>query len=119
MPNTAYGTSYVLTAEKIDEVVAKTSPGVYALGYIDPEDKDNAFVARRVGRSDDDINCRLKDYVGAYKHFKFGHCSSPKAAFETECRLYHDFDPPDNHIHPDRPKGTNWACPVDGCNALG
>jgi len=116
MPSTGLSKSFVLTTEKVDEVVTRKSPGTYALGYTDPN--DNAFVVSRVGRSDSDLNDRLKDHVGKYKRFKFGYSASAKAAFEKECTLYHDFDPPDNPIHPDRPNGTNWKCPVDGCDAL-
>jgi hypothetical protein len=49
--------------------------------------------------------------VGKYKRFKYGYASSAKAAFEKECKLYHDFEPRDNEVHPARPAGTNWECP--------
>jgi len=106
---------YKLTTEKIDEVVTRTSPGNYALGYV----RDNTFYVCYVGRSDTDINERLKQWVGKkpnrYTHFKFSYATSPKAAFEKECRNYHDFggvDKLDNEYHPQRPDGTNWKCPV-------
>jgi hypothetical protein len=41
--------------------------------------------------------------------------TSPKAAFEKECKNYHDFggsEKLDNKQHPERPDGTNWECPV-------
>lgn len=47
---------YRLTIEKIDEVVTRTSTGNYALGDV----KDNTFYVYYVGRSDDDVNERLK-----------------------------------------------------------
>ena len=40
-----------------------------------------------------------------------------KAAFEKECRNFHDFggvEKLDNDIHPDRPDGAAWKCPVCG-----
>jgi len=108
---------YKLTAEKIDEVVTRTSQGNYALGYV----RDNTFYVCYVGRSDTDISERLNQSVGKkpnqYTHFKFSYATSPKAAFEKECRNYHDFggaNKLDNEYHPQRPDGTNWKCPV--CN---
>lgn len=107
---------YKLTNERIDEVVKKKSPGTYAL---DRNPDDPAFKVARVGRSDTDVAARLKSYVGGkYKYFKFGYSSSAKAAFEKECTLYHDFNPPDNAIHPDRPEGTDYDCPVSDCDDL-
>jgi len=106
---------YRLTKEKIDEVVTRKSPGNYGLGYV----RDDTFYVCYVGRSDDDVNERLKQWVGEkpnrYTHFKFSYATSPKAAFEKECRNYHDFgesDKLDNEYHPQRPEGTNWECPV-------
>ena len=103
--------SYDLTNEEIDKQVTKKSPGNYALGYT----KDGTFYVKYVGRSDTDLNKRLKDWVGKYKKFKFSYATSPKAAFEKECHNYHDFgesDKLDNDNHPQRPDGTNWKCPV-------
>lgn len=115
MPSTGLDGPYLLTAERIDEVITKKSAGTYALDRT----TDTTFKVSRVGRSDNDVNARLKSYVGGnYKYFKFGYNSSAKAAFEKECTLYHDFNPPDNAIHPDRPEGTSWKCPVADCDAL-
>ena len=103
--------SYPLNSEKIDEVVTRTSPGNYALGH----SVGDSFRVEDVGRADSNINARLKDHVSeSYSHFKFSYATSPKAAFEKECRNYHDFGENkklDNKIHPDRPAGTNWKCP--------
>ena len=79
--------SYALTTKKIDEVVKRTSPGNYALGNTSNSD----FYPEYVGRSDEDVNGRLKDWVGKYQKFMFSYATSPKAAFEEECRNYHDF----------------------------
>lgn len=99
--------SYALTESGIDANVTRTSAGAYALGRV----KDETFLVSYIGRSDDDVNDRLKDHVDDYDRFKYAYFPSPKAAFEKECNLYHDFDPPDNKIHPARPNNTNWSCP--------
>jgi hypothetical protein len=115
MPSAGIGRLYVLSDERIDEVVTKKLPGTFALDRRD----DRVFKVSRVGRSDGDINARLKSQVGCgYKYFTFGYSASAQAAFEKECKLYHDFEPPDNAVHPDRPEGSNWTCPVEGCDAL-
>ena len=105
---------HLLTSQGIDDAVANTSAGNYALGYT----KEKTFYVRYVGRADSDVNDRLKKWVGKkdkYKEFKFSYAPNPKAAFEKECHNFHDFggtDELDNEIHPDRPEGTDWGCPV-------
>jgi len=106
---------YKLDAKTIDAQVTKTSPGNYALGK---RNEEGTFLVGYVGRADKDVNGRLKSWVSKTKRplFKFSYASSTKAAFEKECENYHDFDPPGNDIHPDRPNGTNWKCPR--CNVF-
>jgi hypothetical protein len=105
---------YELSKEKIDNNVTRTSPGNYALGHV----SDSTFYINYVGRSDVDVNYRLKGWVGKnskYTHFKFSYATSPKAAFEKECRNFHDFrgtEKLDNDQHPQRPEGSDWKCPV-------
>lgn len=106
--------SFPLTDDKINEEVSRTSPGAYALGYV----KNESFYIDYVGRSDTDVNDRLHDHVGKYSRFKYDYFGSAKAAFEKECMLYHDFNPKDNEVHPARPNGTTWKCPVASCDAL-
>jgi hypothetical protein len=98
---------YVLTAHNINVAITKRSPGVYALG---PAQNNTLFV-HRVGRSDGDLAQRLMSHLNKYSSFMYSYCVSQKAAFEAECDLYHDFNPPDNAIHPDRPNGSGWKCP--------
>lgn len=109
MPSTGLKGSYPLTANKIDEVVTKISSGVYALGTLE----GSTFYVEYVGRSDTDLNDRLKDHAdaGKYSHFKYDYFTV-KEAFEKECSLYHDFEPSGNKNHPDRPNGKNYRCPV-------
>lgn len=101
--------SFNLTKKEINEQVTKESPGNYALGNL----SGNTFYVNYVGRSDDNLNTRLKDWVGEYEKFKFSYATSPKAAFEKECKNYHDFgekDKLDNKNHPQRPDNTTWKC---------
>jgi hypothetical protein len=104
---------YSFTSSKLDEVVTKTSPGNYALGYTTD---DGTFIVQYVGRSDSDVNQELKARLNSkYKKFKYSYATSPKAAFEKECHNYHDFggnEKLDNKIHPSRPDNTDWKCPV-------
>jgi hypothetical protein len=106
--------AYELTSKKIDEVVAKTSAGNYALGHV----SDSPFRVNYVGRSDDDVRGRLKQWVGSdYTSFKFSSALSARAAFEKECQNYHDFggtEKLDNKEHPGRPDGTSLKCPICG-----
>ncbi len=53
--------SYPLTDAAIDEMLTRTSPGNYALGYLDGD----TFMVFYVGRSDSDLRHRLHDWVGA------------------------------------------------------
>lgn len=101
---------YNLDTETIEANVTRTSPGNYALGRKGEEGK---FLVGYVGRSDSDVGDRLKSWVGETKKplFKFSYATSPKAAFEKECENYHDFNPPDNDVHPDRPDDSDWCCP--------
>lgn len=114
MTNTGLKGSFPLTEDGIDNEVTRESLGAYALGHLN---NNSTFIVSYVGRSDDDLNSRLKSWIGKknYKRFKYDYFPSPKAAFEKECRLYHDFGKKevlDNDIHPARPENTNWECPV-------
>jgi hypothetical protein len=80
------------------------------LGMIDK--RTNMFLIAYTGRSDTDLAARLGGWVGIYSQFKFGLSPSAEAAFEKECRLYHDFAPPDTKLHPARPSNSNATCPL-------
>ena len=99
---------YQLTYDGIESAVTRKSAGVYVLGYTSAE---GLFRIHYIGRSDSDVRDTLRRYIGSNTAFKYGYFSSAKAAFEKECALYHDFSPPGNKIHPDRPKGTSSTCP--------
>jgi len=110
--------AYDFNSSEIDRVVTKTSFGNYALGHLEKLGEGETFIVEYVGRSDTDINKELKARLSLkYSKFKFSYATSPKDAFEKECRNYHDFGGSDklaNKIHPDRPAGTDWKCP--SCN---
>ena len=105
-----------LSVDDIDKNVRGVSPGTYLLG----RPGDNVFLASYVGRSDTDLNGRLKNWVGSkYSHALYGFFQTAKAAFNKECALFHAFGGAaklDNEVHPARPKGTDWTCAH--CNAL-
>ncbi|HTC35112.1 MAG TPA: hypothetical protein VK724_17175 [Bryobacteraceae bacterium] len=99
---------FALSDQVIDQEVSRIQPGAYALE--ESADLVN-FRVVYIGRSDINLNNQLHVHVGSYKRFRYQYCSSAQAAFEKECALYHDFEPRDNPIHPQRPAGTQWKCP--------
>jgi hypothetical protein len=108
---------YKLDSTTIDQVITSKSPGIYALDRTTTP----GFKVNYVGRADDDVAQRLKTWAseGYYKYFQFEYHISAKAAFERECKLYHLYPNLDNVIHPARPAGRNYACPIAGCRVLG
>lgn len=109
---------YDLTNLKIDELIAILSIGNYALGVINQ--KTNKFVVKYVGRSETDLNARLKQHVGRHPKFKFSLAATPEDAFQKVCRNFHDFGGAKklvNSIHPVPPADSGWKCP--SCNKLG
>jgi hypothetical protein len=81
-----------------------------------------SFYVKYVGRSDGDLNARLKQWVASkYTHFMYAFYPTSKDAFEKECNLFHTFGGTaklDNSIHPARPQGTSLKCPASGCTDL-
>jgi hypothetical protein len=117
MPSTGLFGPHSLTAKDIDAHVG-ASIGAYALGYVNDE---STFIVKYVGRSDTDLNARLKNWVGDYKAFKYGHFDSTNGAFNKECHMFHDFGGTsslDNSVHPARPSGSSHACPNGNCTDL-
>ena len=106
---------FVLSAESIAEHVGPDLIGAYAAGRLRPGKNGPRFFVRRVGRDDRDLAAALTALVGNYDAFKFRTYVSTRKAFEKECRLFHDFAPPDTKDHPIRPAGTRFVCPVEGC----
>jgi len=117
---------YDFNKDSIDINVTKVSSGNYALGFLD-KNSDN-FHVTYIGRSDTDVNDRLKKQLSVTKNiiskyetkslsFKYSYASSPKEAFEKECYNYHNFvnsKKLSNNQHPQSPGDEEWKCPV--CN---
>ncbi|OAV65329.1 hypothetical protein Barb4_03454 [Bacteroidales bacterium Barb4] len=120
MPNLDMDGPYKMNSAMIDAVITGASAGNYALGY--KCNGDN--VIRYVGRSDTDVNMRLKDHLSEeYEIFFYSYATSPKTAFEKECKNFHDFGGEtqlNNIIHPDKPSNSkHWRCPVLWCATNG
>jgi hypothetical protein len=104
MPDSGLFGPFALTAQSIDANAAGTGPGAYALGATSADGK--TFTISYVGRSDADLNARLKQHVGNYRAFKHAFFPSAANAFLKECHLFHDFGGTtlDNYVHPARPR---------------
>ena len=105
---------YLLTEKNIDENVSE-SIGNYALGYTYTNDNGvKKFHVQYVGRSDTNLNQRLKDHLEeGFAKFMFFHSKDVKTAYYEECDNYHVFNPEFNEIHPRKPDGQgSLKCPV-------
>lgn len=100
---------YELAFDKVAEALPGSICGVYALGHVDA---NGTFRVQRVGRDDQDLRRCLQGLIGVSSRFKFLTAGNPQMAFERECELFHRFRPPGNFMHPERPAGSNWRCPV-------
>lgn len=116
------GQSYPLNQDEIDGKIESGRAGNYAYGYIDER---GIFIVMYVGRSDSDLHERIAHGISEYaknpslryERFKFSYASSPKEAYEKECRNFHDFGEERllvNDIHPSKPDGCEYKCPVCG-----
>lgn len=73
--------SYPLNDWTIDDMVSQTSPGNYALGYMD----GNTFLVFYVGRSDSDVRRRLHEWVGRPNRYE-RYAAPAKAAWGVRRR---------------------------------
>ena len=115
MPASGLLGPFSLTAEAIAAEIEPLSMGTYLLGRV----RGGRFFVRRVGRADRDLAAELTQCLGRYDAFKYRAYDSTRRAFEKECRLFHDFAPPETTAHPVRPKGTRFVCPVASCPEAG
>ena len=83
------GGSYPLSDEAIDEALTQTSPGNYALGYLDGD----AFHVFYVGRSDSDVRQRLHEWVGMPSRYE-NYASPAKAPWGVHHRGSFPVDAP-------------------------
>jgi hypothetical protein len=79
--------SYPLSDEAVDQTVTRTSPGNYALGYMD----GTTFMVFYVGRSDSDVKHRLHKWVGAPSRYE-RYTPSAKAAWASRRRFLKPLD---------------------------
>jgi len=108
---------YLLNETNIDKYVS-SKPGAYLLTHTNG-DKNTVIY---VGRSDGDLNSRLKDHLPENEtnncikgkkvdKFYFQHTDTAEAAYELECQWYHQYNPTCNDMHPDK-SSSSWECPV-------
>ncbi len=116
MANLYMNGPYPLNSEEVRKQVTRVSPGNYAFGI----SKSDGFYVKYVGRSDSNVSQEIIDRMPSYpqcSHFKYSYATSKKAAFEKECKNYHDFGENKkllNRIHPDQPDNTDYHCPICG-----
>jgi hypothetical protein len=108
MQRQGLGEVYPLTFDTVNSVVPAAQAGVFALGYIDAQDR---FCITFIGGSFDDLRQALFNQIATASQFKFRPCSSALHAFEAMCVLFHDFRPIGNALHPERHAGSGWTCP--------
>ena len=106
---------YPLASPVIDDLIPPKTIGNYVLGYRYGE----TIQVKYVGRSDTDLNRRLKEHLDdPYDAFMFSTQNTPEEAYIEECWNWHWCDGPqgrlDNEILPDRPEGCEEHCPVCG-----
>jgi len=73
--------SYPLSDAAVDDALTRTSPGNYALGYMD----DDTFIVFYVGRSDCDLRRRLHEWVGMPSRYE-RYASPAKASWGVRRR---------------------------------
>ncbi len=97
----------------VREVYERVQPGSIG-AYILSSDGSRA---KYVGRSDSDLRGRIAKSAdeGRYKYFWMSYESSPGDAYLRECQWWHQYNPPDNAVHPAVPAGALWRCPVQRC----
>ena len=106
---------YPLNNAIIDRLIPPNTIGNYVLGY---RESANEIQIKYVGRSDTDLNRRLKEHLSdSYEAFMFNIQNTPEEAYIEECWNWHGCDGEewlDDEIHPDRPEGCTEICPVCG-----
>jgi hypothetical protein len=103
--------NFDLTKDTVDRIVSN-KPGAYLLGK---KNSDGTMMVHYAGRSDYDLNARLKNHVDNYPAFAFINLDTRKQAYDKECWLYHTFNPRDNSVHPAKPSDTSYTCSISGC----
>ncbi len=94
------GKFHYLNDEIINKNVEVDSIGVYIL--LDHH-AGGLFKVCYVGRSDKDLNDRLKKHVGSYEYFHFEEHDDAYSAYEQELAYYNNYPDLDNKIKPAKP----------------
>lgn len=122
---------FKLDAPTVRQTVRGGLPGNFALGRLDGEKR---FAVQYVGRHDADVldglmkalragvgkpglTARLFGHDRSANAFKFSYAADQRAAFEKQCRNYHDFNASgqlENSTHPAAPSGSGLTCPSCG-----
>ena len=108
MQHQGLGEAYPLTFDSVNAVVPAAQAGVFALGYVDAQDR---FCITFIGGSFDNLRQALCNQIATASLFKFRPYPSALGAFEAMCVLFHDFRPIGNALHPERHAGSSWRCP--------
>lgn len=109
-------TIFTLTSEEVDKQVTPNKAGVYQLLTFNTFLE--LYVVKYVGRSDTDLNARLKQHCSkGYDAFCFEYADTPLDAYQGECTYYHHYNGDigllDNKSHPDLPDGVSGVvCPI-------
>ena len=109
---------FQLSRGVIDAVVSDPRPAVFLLRRIEAT-PEYAHYCGRVGRTrrGESLGQALTRWVGSdYRVFWFEHTDSDRAAFERECRLWHELDGHagtlDNAGHPGPDGNRGGHCPL-------
>lgn len=122
---------FKLDPATVRQLVRGGLPGNFALGHLDGGKR---FAVQYVGRHDDDVLTGLmaalrtgigkpgltgRLFGGQHKAnaFKFSYAADQRAAYEKQCRNYHDFNGSgnlENGTHPTPPPGSGFSCPACG-----
>ncbi len=107
---------FPLTSDSIDSTVS-ASPGAYVL----VNSNNNAVY---VGRSDTDLNGRLKNHLPQNEEnswikrsfttdYYFDVTVTAQEAYRLECEWFHKYRPNCNTAHPAK-AAYSWSCPICG-----
>ena len=129
---------FIFSKKEIDANVLADESGTYLLSE-GGRTKDNKLIVTYVGRAvvgeAEDLRTRLKAHldlpkeqkkdangkvlkdaegnpISIYTHFWFQYKKTALAAYEQECRDYHDYRPARNKNHPAKNPNSNRLCPV-------
>lgn len=93
--------------DEIETLLPRVSPGVFVLGNLDFQ---NRFSLNTIGRDDVDLKAGLRSMIGSAGYFMYSVQPTGKAAFDEECRLFHELRP-SRISHPVRSENKDWTCP--------